>query len=424
MSDINTRAYALKLDKEDPLRGYRTQFHLPMQKTGDDYIYFCGNSLGLQPKTLKSFVDQELEDWKNLGVEGHFHARNPWMPYHEFLTSKMANIVGALDKEVVVMNGLTVNLNLMMVSFYRPTKERYKIMIEADAFPSDQYAVKSQLAFHGYDPQEALILLQPSEGKAYVTREDVIKKIEEEGDKVALIMIGGVNYYTGQVFDMKSITEAGHKKGCVVGFDLAHAVGNINLNLHDWNIDFAVWCNYKYLNAGPGAVAGCFVHENHATDSNLPRFTGWWGHEKETRFKMPNDYIPIPGAEGWQMSNAPILSMAALRSSLEIFDEIGMPTLIEKSRNLSAYIVDLIGLMDDSRVHIISPEDIDQRGCQLSIRIKEIGRTVFEQLEANGVILDWREPDVIRIAAVPLYNSFMDAYLFVTILKKILENHE
>jgi len=424
MTQINHRDHALSLDKEDPLKEYRSKFHMPMQKNGDDYLYFCGNSLGLQSKGLKSFVDQELEDWKNLGVEGHFHARNPWMPYHEFLTSSMAKIVGGKDIEVVVMNGLTVNLNLMMVSFYRPTEKRFKILIEADAFPSDKYAVKSQLAYHGFDPQDALIQLRPKEGSAVVEKEDVLATIETHGDEIALIMMGGVNYYSGQVFDMKEITKLGHEKGCVVGFDLAHAVGNVKLDLHEWQVDFAVWCNYKYMNAGPGAVAGCFVHEKHANDKSIPRFSGWWGHEKESRFKMPDDFIPVPGAEGWQMSNAPILSMAALRSSLEIFEEVGMNALVDKSKKLSRYMENLIHEINDPRVEIISPKDIEQRGCQLSIRVKGIGRKVFEDLEDNGVILDWREPDVIRVAAVPLYNSFGDVFAFTDILAKILKNHQ
>lgn len=423
MSEINNRNYALKLDQEDPLNGFRARFHMPMQQNGEDFVYLCGNSLGLQSKDHRDYILQELDDWKNLGVEGHFHAKNPWMPYHEFLTNKMAKIVGAKPIEVVVMNGLTVNLNLMMVSFYQPTAERRKILIEKDAFPSDQYAVRSHIAFHGYDPENDLITLNPSEGTAYVTQEDVLRTIEQHGDEIALIMIAGVNYYTGQVFDMPSIVKAGHAKGCKVGFDLAHAVGNIELELHQWDVDFAVWCNYKYMNAGPGAVAGCFVHERFAHDQSLPRFTGWWGHEKATRFKMPDHYIPIPGAEGWQMSNAPILSMASLRASLDIFDQVGMTSLREKSLQLSGYMRDLIDELNDPRVSIITPREDDQRGCQWSIRIEGIGRTVFEALEKNGVILDWREPDVIRVAAVPLYNSFLDVFKFVQILEKILKEH-
>lgn len=421
MTETKDLNYAIELDRNDPLNSYRQKFHLPVRENGEQYLYFCGNSLGLQPKSTSEFVNQELEDWKMLGVEGHFRAKNPWMPYHEFLTNSLAKIVGAKPIEVVAMNALTVNLHLMMVSFYRPKGKRVKIMMEADAFPSDHYAVKSQLNFHGVSNEDGLILLKPREGEDTIRTEDILQIIEEQGETIALIMIGGVNYYTGQLFDMKTITSAGHSKGCTVGFDLAHAVGNVKLELHSWGVDFAVWCSYKYLNAGPGAVAGCFVNEKHASDSDLPRFSGWWGHDKESRFTMPDDFVPIPTTESWQLSNAPILSMASLRASLAIFEEVGVEKLNAKSIKLTQFLQDLILAIGDSRISIITPIDPNQRGCQLSIRIAEIGREVFEELEKLGVILDWREPDVLRLAPVPLYNSFEDVFRFIDLLKRILK---
>lgn len=408
---------AKKLDQKDPLRKYRKQFHHPVQENGKRYLYFCGNSLGLQPKKVEKYLKQELKDWKNLGVEGHFHAKRPWMPYHEFITESMAKLIGAKPIETVAMNGLTVNLHLMMTSFYRPTKDRYKILMETDAFPSDHYAVDSQVELHGYNPDDAVIELVAKKGQVAIETQQILDILEKQGDEIALVMIGGVNYYTGQVFDMETITKAAHKKGCKVGFDLAHAVGNIDLNLHDWNVDFAVWCTYKYLNSGPGGVAGCFVHERHA-DSNLPRFAGWWGHEKATRFTMPNKYIPIKGAEGWQLSNAPIFSMASLRASLDIFDKVGLENLNKKSKIMTAYLEQGLLEIGDSRIEILTPKD---RGCQLSIRIKNIGKDVFKKLETQGVIADWREPDVIRVAPVPLYNSFMDVYKLVKLIEGIVE---
>lgn len=416
----NTKAFAEKMDREDPLSAYRDQFHFPKHANGDPCIYFCGNSLGLQPRTTKKFINDELEDWAALGVEGHFQARSPWMPYHEFLTRQMAAIAGAKPGEVVVMNSLTVNLHLMMVSFYRPTPKRYKIVIEAHAFPSDQYAVKSQIAFHGFNPEDALIELQPEAGTAIISTESIEKLIEAEGDSIALIMLGGVNYYSGQAFDMEKIVKAGHQKGCIVGFDLAHAAGNLHLKLHDWGADFAVWCSYKYLNAGPGGVGSVFVHERHASDPSLPRFAGWWGHDKETRFLMPPDFVPIHGAESWQLSNAPVFAMAALRASLEIFHEAGMENLSAKSEKLTGFMEFLIDAVEDERIAIITPRDRHQRGCQLSVRIRGAGKKVFEQLTEKGCIADWREPDIIRLAPVPLYNSFGDVFGFVVLLKEIL----
>lgn len=413
-------AFAQQLDNADALAKYRTQFHFPKDNTGNPLLYFCGNSLGLQPKNVRAYIEQELLDWENLGVEGHFHAKHPWMPYHEFLTEKMANIVGAKPIEVVVMNTLTVNLHLMMVSFYRPTKTKYKIVIEKNAFPSDQYAVQSQINFHGLDCKDALIELAPRENEDIIFTEDIEKVIAEQGDSIALIMLGGVNYYTGQAFDMKRITEIAHQKNIVVGFDLAHAAGNLFLQLHDWNVDFAVWCSYKYLNSGPGGIAGCFVHEKHATDKTLPRFAGWWSNDKQKRFLMQPEFNAIDGAEGWQLSNPSILAMASLRASLDIFDEVGMEKLAEKSKQLTAYLEFLINELKNDDIEIITPKDTKQRGAQLSIRIKNSNKNFFHQLTATGVVCDWREPDVIRLAPVPIYNSFLDVYQFVQKLKLVL----
>ena len=415
----NTLEYAQKMDREDPLANYRTQFHIPKTKDEKDTIYLCGNSLGLQPKSTKDAVLQELTDWENLGVEGHFHAKNPWLPYHEFLTEQYAKIVGAKPSEVVAMNTLTVNLHLLMVSFYTPTATRFKIIIEGGAFPSDQYAVKSQIEFHGFDPENALIELTPRDGEDTLRTEDILDVIEREGDALALVMLGGVNYYTGQFYDLETITKAAHKVGAIAGFDLAHAAGNIPLNLHDWNVDFACWCSYKYLNSGPGSVAGAFVHERHA-DTNRPRFTGWWGHDKKTRFKMGPDFHPIKSVEGWQLSNPPILSLAAVKASLDIFNTIGMDALREKSLQLTDYFYFLLDGLDQSKFKVITPRHHDERGAQFSIVVYGNGRSIFEALEAAGVICDWREPDCIRVAPVPLYNNFEDIYKFTEIFAAAL----
>lgn len=410
-------AFADKMDTTDVLKCFREKFFLPKMADGSDAIYFTGNSLGLQPIKTREYVDQELEDWKRLAVEGHLHAKNPWLPYHEFLTEQMARVVGAKPIETVVMNSLTVNLHLMMVSFYRPDGKRNKIVIEKGAFPSDQYAIKSQLKFHGIGE---LVELTPRDGESTLRTEDIIETIEREGDSIALVLLGGVNYYTGQAFDMRSITEAGHRVGAVVGFDLAHAAGNLELHLHDWDVDFAVWCSYKYLNAGPGAVAGAFIHERHANSFDLPRFVGWWGHDKATRFLMGPDFDPIPGAEGWQISNPPIFQMAALRASLEIFDEATMPRLRAKSETLTSYLEFLLREIGDDRITVITPADRSERGCQLSIRVSDAGKSLFEAITERGVFADWREPDAIRVAPVPLYNSFADVFAFAEILKSCL----
>jgi kynureninase len=369
----------------------------------------------LQTKTASSYLDQELRDWANLGVEGHFHATDPWMPYHRLLTQQTAALVGAQPAEVVVMNSLTVNLHLMMASFYRPRAERHKILVERGAFPSDQYAVNSQIRFHGFDPASSLLELTPREGESSMRDEDIETLIEREGDSIALVLLGGVHYATGQAFDMAGITKAGQRKGCVVGFDLAHAAGNIPLRLHDWGPDFAVWCSYKYLNGGPGCVAGCFVHERHARAWELPRFAGWWGHDEKTRFQMGPDFRPMAGAEGWQLSNPPILALAPLRASMEVLSEAGLDRLRAKSVSLTAYMEFLLGQHASPKLKfsVITPREPERRGAQLSIRVRGKGRELCDRLAAAGVIGDWREPDTFRVAAVPLYNSYQDVYRFV-----------
>ena len=412
--------YAKHLDQNDTLAHFRSQFHIPKDKNGNDLIYFCGNSLGLQPKNTKSYIDQELDDWARLGVEGHTEGKNPWLHYHEFLTETMAEIVGAKNKEVVVMNSLTANLHFMMVSFYQPTPKRYKILIEADAFPSDKYAVESQLRHHGYDDKEGLILWKARKGEELANYEDLEHILNEQGDEIALIMIGGVNYYTGQFFDLKRITDLGHKHGCMVGFDCAHGAGNVNLDLHNSGADFAVWCTYKYLNSGPGSLSGAFVHERHANRKDLNRFTGWWSHNKQTRFRMRDEFDQLPGAEGWQLSNPPILSMAAIRASLDVVKEAGFNNMLEKSKELTNYFEFLINGLNNSDIKIITPRNPKERGCQLSIQVKNADRSLHDKLTEAGVITDWREPDVIRCAPVPLYNSFQDVYNMVERLKDLL----
>jgi len=408
---------ALQLDRDDELSRFRESFHIPKHTDGTDSIYLCGNSLGLQPRQTKTFLNQELDDWARLGVEGHFHAAHPWMPYHEFLTETQAQIVGAKPHEVVIMNTLTTNLHLMMVSFYQPKGNRTKIIIEADAFPSDRYAVASQVNFHGYDDKEHIIEWSPRKGEHTPRIEDLEQLLKEQGDQIALIMVGAVNYYTGQFFDLKKITALGHNAGAMVGFDCAHGAGNVDLQLHDSGADFAVWCTYKYMNSGPGSLGGCFVHERHASNSDLPRFTGWWGHNKDTRFKMRDDFEPMHGAEGWQLSNPPILSMVAIRSSLDLFAQAGFENLRKKSIQLTNYLEHLLNELDGDRISIITPSDPKDRGCQLSLAVKNADKSLFDAITAKGVIADWREPDVIRIAPVPLYNSFEDCWRFVDVLK-------
>ena len=412
--------YAIQQDLHDELSDYREQFHIPKDKKGNDWLYFTGNSLGLQPKSTKAYIDQELEDWANLGVEGHFEAKNPWITYHEFLTESMAKIVGAKNIEVVIMNTLTTNLHLLMVSFYQPTRTKYKILIESDAFPSDKYAVESQLKFHGYDAHEDLILWKPRKGEELLRIVDLESILNEQGDEIALLLIGGVNYYTGQYLNLKRIAELGHAKGCMVGIDLAHGAGNIKPELHNSGVDFASWCTYKYLNSGPGSLAGLFVHEKHAYNKNLQRFAGWWNHNKETRFNMRQPFDVIPGAEGWQLSNPPILSMAAIKSSLDMFNEVGMDALREKSIKLTGYFEFLINDLNNDKIKIITPSNPEERGCQLSIQVKDADKSLHQKLSDANIITDWREPDVIRCAPTPLYNTFEDVYRMVEKLKEIL----
>ena len=421
--------YAQQLDSQDPLAEMRQQFSIPKQDNGDEEYYFTGNSLGLQPKLAREYVIEFLDAWQARGVKGHFEGDYPWMPYHEFLTEQAAQLVGAQNNEVVMMNSLTANLHFMMVSFYQPQGKRTKILIEDHAFPSDHYAVASQLKHHHQNLDENMLLWQPRQDEELLNHDDLYKLINDHGDEIALILLPGVQYYTGQVLDMKTITEKAHAKGIKIGFDLAHAVGNIELSLHDWQVDFACWCSYKYLNAGAGSVAGCFVHQQHAQNTELNRFAGWWGHDKATRFKMDNNFKAMPTAEGWQLSNPPVLSLAAIRGSFDVIKMAGgIKALRQKSLKLTQYLLDLLNQELNGKITVITPTAEYQRGCQLSLMIdKQLigelgidGKTVFNRIEAKGVTTDWREPNVIRVAPVPLYNSYADIYHFVRILKECL----
>ena len=423
MEYANSLEFARQMDEQDPLKDFRGKFFIP-QHQGRDAVYLTGNSLGLQPRTTASYVQQELDDWARMGVEGHFQARNPWMPYHEVFPRQLSRIIGCHEAEVVVMNQLTVNLHLLLVTFYRPTSTRYKILCEAKAFPSDQYALESQVRYHGYDPAEAIIEVSPRSGEQLLRQEDILAAIAEHGESLATVLMGGVNYYSGQLFDMESITRAAHAVGAMAGFDLAHAAGNVELRLHDWDVDFACWCSYKYLNSGPGGVAGVYIHERHATNKSLPRFAGWWGYRKETRFNMEKGFDAIPTAEGWQLSNAPVLSMAAHKAALDIFEEAGQERLHAKRKKLSGFLYFILeecnAKAGDQMIEIITPPDPEKRGCQLSMQLREKGREVFAELSRQGVIADWREPNVIRAAPVPLYNSYEDVYRFGEIISSIL----
>ena len=420
MTYQNSLEFAKQLDRDDPISYLRKEFHIPIDKEGNEWLYFTGNSLGLQPKITKEYIKQELDDWANFGVEGHFEAKNPWISYHEFLTDTMAKIVGAKPIEVVVMNTLTTNLHLLMVSFYQPTKTKYKIVIESDAFPSDRYAVQSQLAFHGFDPDQALIEWKPRQGEVLLQLEDLEAILDAQGDEIALLLIGGVNYYTGQYLDIKKIADLGHAKDCIVGIDLAHGAGNIQPNLHDSSVDFAAWCTYKYLNSGPGSLSGLFVHEKHAHRKDLPRFAGWWNHNKETRFDMRQPFDVMSGAEGWQLSNPPILSMAAIRASLDMFGKVGMDVLLEKSKKLTGFFEYLVNQIASDSIKIITPSNPNERGCQLSVQVANADKNLHKKLTENNIITDWREPDVIRCAPVPMYTSFEDVYRMVNVLESLL----
>ncbi len=417
----NSLEFALQFDKSDELSDYRQRFHIPTVN-GKDALYFTGNSLGLQPKSVKSHLMQELDDWAKFGVEGHFEAKNPWVSYHKILSEPFARLVGAQPDEVVAMNGLSVNLHLMMVSFYQPKGKRTKIICEAKAFPSDQYMLESQVKFHGLNPEETIIEVSPREGEHCIRQEDILSCIEEVGDELALVFWGGVNYYTGQVFDMPKITEVAKGVGAFVGFDLAHGVGNVSLNLHDWGVDFACWCSYKYLNSGPGSVSGIFVHNKYEDNKDLPRFAGWWGHDEESRFLMEKGFVPMKGAQGWQLSNAAVFSMAPCKASMDIFDEVGLPKLIKKSRKLTNFMEfvfnDISERYDNCNFEIITPKEERYRGCQLSVLMHGQGKEMFDYITKEGVIADWREPNVIRLAPVPLYNSFEDIFK----LGQIIEN--
>ena len=419
----NSLNFAQELDQQDPLAAFRSRFHFPTFHN-ENPVYFTGNSLGLQPKTAATYIQEELNAWANFGVEGHFLAKRPWFSYHENLTNMAAKVVGALPIEVVITHSLTTNLHLLMVSFYKPVGKRVKILCEEKAFPSDQYALASQVAFHGL-PADTLVEVGPRSGEHLIREDDILQKIAELGDELALVMISGVNYYTGQYFNLQKITTAGHAVGAIVGFDLAHAAGNVNLELHDWNVDFAAWCGYKYLNSSPGGVSGLFVHERHAHDKTLPRFAGWWGHNKEARFQMEPGFDPIPGAEGWQLSNAPVLGMAAHLASLEIFEEAGMERIAQKRNQLTAFLAFLIEDVSERNkekcsFEIITPKSPSERGAQLSILAKGQGKQLFDRLTDLGVIADWREPNVIRIAPAPLYNSYEDCFLFAQYLESAI----
>lgn len=418
----NTQEFAQKKDAQDPLRSFRNRFHHPVIN-GEPTVYFTGNSLGLQPVAVKDYINIELEDWAKWGVEGHFHGRNPWFSYHELLTEKMAKVVGAKPLETVVMGSLSTNIHLLMVSFYRPEGKRTKIICEAKAFPSDQYILETQVTHHGLNPDTEIIEISPREGEELIHEEDILAAIKETGDELALVMIGGVNYYTGQLFDMKTIAAAGQAVGAKVGFDLAHAAGNINLQLHDWNLDFAAWCTYKYLNSGPGGVSGIFIHERHATNKELVRFGGWWGQDKETRFLMEKGFDPIPTAEGWQHSNAPVMLMAPLNASLDLFEEAGMDAIGKKRDDITAFLEFVINDIKSDKVEfeLITPTELTKRGAQLSIAAKGQGKKLFDTLTERNVIADWREPNVIRIAPAPLYNSYEDCWKFGQILKESIQ---
>lgn len=415
--------FARQLDVVDPLRAYCDRFHIPRQKDGSPVIYFAGNSLGLQPKSARTIIDEELTNWAEFGVDGHFGGKRPWYLYQELFRESGPRLVGARPGEVVLMNSLTVNLHLMMVSFYRPTPGRYKILIEDPCFPSDLYAAKTQLRAHGYNPDGALVVVKPRPGEHQIRLEDFEATLEREGRQIALVLLGGVNFVTGQVFDMARITTAAHRQGCTVGFDLAHAAGNVPLALHDWNVDFAAWCNYKYLNGGPGAVAGCFVHERHGKNLDLPRFAGWWGNDPTTRFKMQliEDFVPREGADGWQVSNPPILALAPVKASYDLFDEVGMDRLRDKSVRLIAYLEFLLDRLDSKCFEVITPREPSQRGCQLSLLFRDDARVLLNTLHTAGVVCDYREPNVIRLAPVPLYNSFHDVWMSARILHELIQ---
>ena len=423
MTEQLTLARARQRDAEDPLAALRSEFHIPKRKDGTNTVYFCGHSLGLAPKATARVVNEELQAWADRAVEGHFDGQRPWLSYHERLAPGLARLVGADESEVVAMNSLTVNLHLMMTSFYRPTRERHCILTEKRAFSSDRYEVGSQISQRGFSPGVSLIEIEPRAGEETLRTEDICELIERRGSQIALVMLSGVQYLSGQFFDMAAISAAARRQGCAVGFDLAHAIGNVPLALHDWDADFGVWCSYKYLNSGPGAIGGAFVHGRHARNPDIPRFAGWWGHDKQTRFQMPEQFSPLAGAEGWQLSNPPILAAAPLLSSLDLFDRAGFQRLRDKSAALTGFLEQLLTGRLNSSLSVITPRDVQARGCQLSVRLhrpSEQARRVYVALEKNGYVCDWREPDIIRVAPVPLYNTFEEVWEFVLALEAAL----
>jgi kynureninase len=413
----NELSFAEEADLADPISAFKKEFYFP-QHNGKDCIYFCGNSLGLQPKNLAKIMDAEMASWRELAVGGYFGGTNPWLRFHEFLQPSLSKIVGAGTHEITVMNSLTVNLHLLMLSFYKPTIDRYKIIMEAGAFPSDQYAVETLVKHFGLDPDHAIIEIKPKEGEKLLAHSDIIQAIQDAGGELALVMMGGMNYYTGQFYKLEEITNAAHAVGAIAGFDLAHVAGNIPLQLHDWQVDFAVWCSYKYLNAGPGAVGGAYVHEKWATDTNTPRLAGWWGNDEKTRFKMEKGFIPKQDASGWNISTTPVFNMIGLKASLEIFEAAGIAKLREKSIRLTAYLEYLLQQIPHLNFEIITPTDPQQRGAQLSLYFKDQGRAIHDKMIENGIIVDYREPGVIRVAPAPLYCSYKDVYQFYSILKE------
>ena len=417
-----SEAFARHLDEQDPLRSYRDRFHLPVGRDGKPLIYFCSHSLGLEPKAVAPLMQEELRKWASLGVKGHFEGESPWYTYQETVRRTAADIVGAKPNEVILMNGLTVNLHLMMATFYRPTPQKHKILVDEPTFPSDLYAVKSQLSYHGFDPANALLTVKPRPGEHIIPAEDIESILKSRGEEIALVLFGGVNFLSGQRFDLQHITVTAHAYGCAVGFDLAHSAGNVMLRLHDWGVDFAAWCNYKYLNCGPGAVAGCFVNEQHGNNPNLGRFAGWWGNNPATRFRMQldSDFAPQPGADGWQVSNPPILALVPVRASLAIYDEVGVDALRAKSACLTSWLAHLLAENRSARFQVITPANPQERGCQLSLLIHERAREVLAALDENGVVADFREPNILRVAPVPLYNTFHEVWQFASTLAKVL----
>jgi len=415
-----TLEYAQQKDREDKLSSFRSRFYFPLSPRGDSQsIYFCGNSLGLQPRHTADYFQQELQDWQNLAIHGYWQARNPWMTFPQSLRPSLARIAGCLEDEVTVMNALTVNLHLLLLTFYRPTQQRYKILIEAGAFPSDQYVVETQSGWHGFNPADAVIEIRPREDEDTIREEDILKTIDEHKDHLALVLLGGINYYTGQLFDMAAITAAAHKAGALAGFDLAHAIGNAPLRLHDWDVDFAVWCSYKYLNGGPGAAGGAFIHERFIKDTHLARLGGWWGNDESSRFKMEKGFIPKPTAEGWSMSTAQVFNMVALKASLTLFDEAGITNLQTKSSQLTNYLYETLSSIDNPAFKIITPSEPRRRAAQLSLYFGPEGKPIHQRMIDAGIVVDWREPGVVRVAPAPMYNSFEDVFRFCNILQQI-----